>query len=156
MRGALITAFCAALVVAAVGGVIAVLVAMSGSSPSIFELSAGDCFVLPDFDAGDDTLALDGVDRVPCDAAHTAEVVHVGQLDPDQARQRPTDAALFDEVETRCRLTERAADELGFGVIAVIPNEAVWEPRGGPYLCVAIPYGGQPVDIGITALVVGD
>lgn len=145
MRTFFVAVVCAALVVGASGAVVAVVVAMSGSATSIFELRPGDCFDLPEFgDDGSRPSEWTEVDDVDCADPHTVEVLVAGQLDPDQARPRPSDDELYAEVEARCS-TERAfARELGFGVLPIIPNEAVWEPRGGPFLCVAIPFGGDP------------
>lgn len=145
MRTFFVAVVCAALVVGATGAVIAVVVAMSGSGTSIFELSPGDCFDLPEFGPdGGRPAEWRAVDEVDCADPHTVEVLVTGQLDPDQQRPLPGDADLFGEVGTACAAGQGAADELGYGLLPIIPNAAVWEPRGGPYLCVAIPYGGDP------------
>lgn len=155
MRGFAVAAFCSALVVGAVGAVTAVIVAISDQSSSIFELGPGECFDLPVLDDGSPTAALDQVDDVDCDDPHTAEVVAIGQLDREQARERPTDDELFDEVWAACRALEPEAEELGFGLVPVIPNEDTWVPRGGQYACLAVPYGGTARSGSITANITG-
>lgn len=144
MRTAVIVFVCSALVAGAVAVVIGVFVALSRQESSIFELEAGDCFVLPEFDDDESrpTTALDTVDSIDCDEPHNAEVLTTGQVNRDQSRPHPGDDALLAEVWQLCRPAGRAADDLGFGVLPVIPNEAAWEPRGGPYLCIAVAYGG--------------
>lgn len=145
MRTFFVAVLCAGLVVGATGAVIAVVVAMSDSDTSIFELRAGDCFDLPEFGPdGSRPAEWRVVDAIDCDDPHTVEVLVTGQLDPDQQRAYPSDDELYAEVDTRCRAERAAARELGFGVLPIIPNAAVWEPRGGPFLCVAIPFGGDP------------
>jgi hypothetical protein len=135
-----------ALVVTATGAVIAAVVAMGDSGTSPFELGPGARFDLPDSDEDGSRSMTEwtSVDPVDCTDPHTVEVLDTGQLDPNQERSYPGDAALLDEVGAVCRAVAVGADELGFGVLPVVPNAAVWEPRGGPYLCVAIPYGGVP------------
>ena len=145
MRTFLVAVACAALVVGATGALIAVLVAMSDSATSIFELRPGECFDLPEFgDDGSRPAEWREVDTVDCADAHTVEVLVTGQLDPDQRRPRPDDAELFETVDATCADVRARADQLGYGLLPIVPNPAVWEPRGGPYLCVAIPYGGDP------------
>ncbi len=155
MRTFLVAAACAILVVGATATVIGVVLAMGDSATSIFELEAGDCFDLPEFgDDGSRPAEWREVDRVRCADPHTVEVLVVGQLDPRQERSRPDDEALFAEVAAACAGERVAADRLGFGLLPIVPNAAVWEPRGGPYLCVAIPYGGDPRPGSIVAQVV--
>lgn len=157
MRTFLVAVACAVLVVGGTAAVIGVVVAMSDSSTSIFELRPGECFDLPEFgDDGSRPAEWRQVDQVDCGDPHTVEVLVTGQLDPGQSRPRPTDDELFSEVDERCAAARAAADELGFGLLPIIPNAAVWEPRGGPYLCVAVPYGGEPSEGSILDRVVGD
>ena len=146
MRTFLIAAACAALVVGLAVAVIGVVVAMSGSGTSVFELREGDCFDLPEFDANGSRPMLEWsqVETVDCDGLHTVEVVLAGQLDREQAREFPGDAALQEEVDARCAPVAVRARRLGFGILPITPNRSAWRPRGGPYLCVAIPFGGQP------------
>ena len=145
MRTFLVALGSVALVATATGAVIAAVVAMD-SGTSVFELEPGECFDLPDSDddGGGSMTEWTSVDPVDCADPHTVEVLVTGQLDPNQERSYPGDAALLDEVGAACRVVALGADELGFGVLPVVPNASVWEPRGGPYLCVAIPYGGVP------------
>lgn len=124
------------LAFAALAAVIAIAVAMSADSTSVFDLNAGDCFVLP-ID-GDDT-SLEEVDSIGCAEPHDAEVVLVGQLNPDQDRNYPTDEALFAEVESNCSSVPIPAQ---FGMLPIAPDEASWNPLAGRFLCVAVPFGG--------------
>lgn len=146
MRTFLIAAVCAALVVGATAAVIGVFVAMSDSGTSVFELRAGDCFDLPEFDdeGSRPMLEWSEVDTVDCADPHTVEVVLTGQLDREQEREFPGDAALQVDVDERCAAVAARARELRYGVLPITPNQSAWRPRGGPFLCVAIPFGGDP------------
>jgi hypothetical protein len=146
VRTFVVAVVCAALVVIATGAVIAAFVAMGDSGTSVFEVGPGECFDLPEFDDSGSRPMTEwtSVDPVDCSDPHTVEVLVTGQLDPNQERPFPGDAEVLDEAAATCRAAAMRADALGFGVLPVSPNEAVWEPRGGPYLCVAIPYGGVP------------
>lgn len=157
MRTFLVAVVCAALVVGGTATVIGVVLTMSGSETSIFELEPGECFDLPEFgDDGSRPAEWLVVEQIDCADPHTVEVVVTGLLNADQARTRPSDEDLFAEVDGRCAAAHVAADALGFGVLPIVPNAAAWEPRGGPYLCVAIPYGGEPRPGSIVGQVVGD
>lgn len=138
------------LVVAA--GVVAAGIAIVGlltrsEGGSIIELEVGSCFDLPttttDGEAGDVDEFVDVVDVVDCDRAHEAEVVLAGTLNPGRDAPYPSDAELFSEVDRRCLTAE--VDRARFGVVSVVPNESAWEPLAGRFVCVAIPYGGEPV-----------
>lgn len=138
-RGSLLSTlglFTLAIVAIAIAAV--VVITVSNSSDSIFDLRVGDCFVL-----GDEVdTTLDSVDTVDCAEPHDAEVVGVGQLNAEQDQPYPTDDALFTEIDERCRGTIESGD---YGLLPVAPDEASWEPLGGRYLCVAVPYGGALV-----------
>jgi len=129
------------VLVAAVVGAVMIVVALTSSSTSIVELEAGVCFDLP-ID-GEET-SINDVDVIDCDQLHNAEVVSVGELNPERNLEYPDDETLFDEVDARCAGVLGAASA-EFGLLPVAPNEASWEPLGGRYVCVAVPYGGEPV-----------
>ena len=126
-------------------GVLLVMFAMYNGT-SVLDLEPGDCFVLP---IDGDDLSVDSVDLVDCDEPHRAEAVLVGSLNPDRDREYPDDDALFDEVDERCALVVREISP-EFGMLPVAPNEASWEPLGGRFVCVAIPFGGGQVTGSIT------
>jgi hypothetical protein len=134
-----------AVVVTIVG--VGLVVALVGSGDtSVLDVEVGDCFDLPRDDAGDIT----SVDVVDCEAPHQAEVVLVGELDPDGDRPYPDDEDLFDEIERRCTaVAESVGDD--FGILPVAPNEASWVPFSGRFSCVAIPFGGGRVTGSIAA-----
>lgn len=125
--------------IAAVAVVALVFVAMSGDTTSVFDLEPGDCFVLP-ID-GEDT-SLEQVEPIACTGPHDAEVVLTGQLNADQDRDYPPDDALFAELDTRCAAVSIPDD---FGMLPIAPDEASWQPLGGRFLCLAVPFGGAMV-----------
>lgn len=139
-RGSMATIVGLVLVaLAALAVMIAIAVVVSGQSTSVFDLQTGDCFVLP-ID-GDDT-SFDQVEPVACSEPHDAEVFATGQLNPDQDRDYPTDEMLFGELDARCAVGSVPAQ---FGRLPVGPNEASWDPLGGRFICVAVPFGGDLV-----------
>jgi hypothetical protein len=129
----------------AVGALIAVstlLILLVTSDPTtVLDLEVGDCFMV---EAGGDTVEITSVEVIGCDRRHNAEVVLVGELNPDADRKYLADSELFAEVDRECATVP---DDLvaGFGLLPVAPNEASWQPFRGRFLCVAIPYGGTPV-----------
>ncbi len=130
-----------AVLAAAVGvmGVIAAVTVLSGAdATSIGDLQAGDCFDVP-LDSGDERV--EAVDVFDCAEPHEAEVVAVGELNPDRDLPYPADADLFAEIDRRCAaLADEFADR--FGLLPIAPEERSWEPLAGRFVCVAIPYGG--------------
>jgi hypothetical protein len=134
------------LVIAAGVGAIAIVVS-SGDDTPVVELEVGDCFDLPDDVAGD---VLGSVDTVDCSEPHLAEVVANGALNAGGDAPYPTDDELFDLVERACR----AADAVGsddFGLLPIAPTPELWASFEGRFLCVAIPFGGDPVTGSIIA-----
>lgn len=135
-----------AVLVVAVGAVIALGVAViavvtSAGDTAIVDLDAGDCFDLPD-GAGDDGT-LESVITVDCETPHLAEVVLAGDLDPGDAPY-PEEAVLFAEIEARCRAAGVVVDD-SFGLLPIAPTKELWESFDGRFLCVAVPFGGEPV-----------
>lgn len=131
----------AATLVAALGVLVvmvAVFVLGGADTTSIGDLEVGDCFDVP-FDGDDERV--EAVDVFDCEDPHEAEVVAVGELNPDRSRPYPPDDELFAEIDRRCAaLAGDVTDR--FGLLPIAPEEPSWEPLGGRFLCVAIPYGG--------------
>ncbi len=140
MRGWVIGVVAAALAVMLVGvGVIAAV--RTGDGTAVVDLEVGDCFDLDDAD--DDDGEIRSVDLVDCADPHLAEVVATGELNPDEAPYPPDDE-LFALVEQACR-DAAAVDSEAFGLLPVAPTSELWESFDGRFLCVAIPFGGEPV-----------
>ena len=139
MRGWIVGLVAAVIGVLAVGVLVVVGVTVSDSSTALVDLEPGDCFALPD---SVETGSLESVATVECDEPHDAEVVAVGALGSED-REYPADDALFAEVEALCRDVELVEPER-FGLLPVAPTERLWESFDGRYVCVAIPFGGEP------------
>lgn len=130
------------LFVAALVAISTVLILLVTSDPvTVLDLQVGDCFVI---EAGGDEVEITSVDVIDCNRRHTAEVVLVGELNPDADRSYLADNDLFDEIDRECATVPAELVD-GFGLLPIAPNEASWEPFRGRFLCVAIPYGGDPV-----------
>lgn len=127
---------------------LAVVVVISGDdTTAIVDLDVGDCFDLPDDE--DDDGVLESVETVDCSEPHLAEVVADGNLNTDDA-EYPSDDELFAVVDGACRAAEVVeSDE--FGLLPIAPTVELWESFEGRYLCVAIPFGGEPVTGSIVA-----
>ena len=141
MRGWMIGLLAVAIGVFGLG--VAAIAAFSGSSAdtSIVELEVGACFDLPDDATADGNI--DAVETVDCDTPHLAEVVFVGSLN-DGDEPYPSDDELFARVEAACRSTVVVESD-AFGLLPIAPTLELWESFDGRFLCVAIPYGGEPV-----------
>lgn len=129
----------------AVAGLVAVstlvILLVTSDPTTVLDLEVGDCFMI---EAGGDNVEITSVEVIGCDRRHDAEVVLVGELNPDADRKYLADNELFAEVDRECA-TVPADLVAGFGLLPVAPNEASWQPFKGRFLCVAIPYGGAPV-----------
>ena len=141
MRGWIVGLVSAVLLVVAVGVAIVVALSASGDDTAIVDLAVGDCFDLPDDDAGDDELRT--VEVVDCASPHLAEVVSDGVLNTDDAPY-PADDELFDLVERSCRAANVVESD-AFGLLPIAPTPELWASFEGRFLCVAIPFGGDPV-----------
>ena len=86
---------------------------------------------------------LDSVDTVDCDTPHLAEVVFAGSLN-DGDEPYPPDDELFATVERLCRAADVVQSD-AFGLLPIAPTPALWESFDGRFLCVAVPFGGEPV-----------
>lgn len=138
-----------AIVVVAAVGVIAVIT--SDDQVAIVDLDVGDCFDLPDEadDEADDDGELRSVPLVDCAEPHLAEVVAAGELNTGNDPY-PSDEELFARVDDACRAAE-VVDSGAFGLLPIAPTLELWESFDGRYLCVAIPFGGDPVTGSIVA-----
>lgn len=132
----LLAAVAAALAVLA--AMVAVFALAGPDTTSIHDLRQGDCFDLP---IDGDDVRIESVDVSDCSEPHEAQVVLVGELNPDRDLPYPSNDELFAEIDRRCAtLPDEITDT--FGLLPVAPDEASWEPFAGRFLCVAIPYGG--------------
>lgn len=139
--------FVALLVAISVAIGVVVLVMGSSSGTPWVELDVGDCF---DLDAALSDAEADGVivrvDPLPCSEPHDAEVVAVGELNPDGELELPPDDALTAGVDRRC--AEAVGDRIDsgrFAVLPVAPDEPTWRRLAGRYACIAVPIGGVAV-----------
>ena len=146
MRGWVIGLLCA---VAGVGALAALLIVLATSADTtVLELDVRDCFMI-DLEAG--SADIDTVDLLDCDNPHDAEVVFVGTLNPGTDRPYPSDAEMFADIDRACSVV---GDDLieDFGLLPIAPNETSWEPFQGRFVCVAIPFGGEPVTGSLVAV----
>ncbi len=112
-------------------------------------LEVGDCLDFPLPPTGPD---LARVPVVECSDPHTAEVFHVGQLDPDGDREYPSsDEILFRSVIASCIEPEVGRSspfeqyvgvplaESDLDVFPIAPDPGAWEPTGGRFVCLVVP-----------------
>ena len=132
------------LAVVAVVLLVMALTLSSASTIDVTDLEVGDCFDL-DVGAGtdDEVVELDPVDVIDCDEPHDAQVVSVGDLNPDGELAYPDDAELFEMADGECAAITPSDDR--FGIVSIVPTEATWEARRGRYVCVAVTIGAVPV-----------
>ncbi|MFP5488395.1 MAG: hypothetical protein ACLGHQ_08835 [Acidimicrobiia bacterium] len=134
------------LVAAAVLALAAVL--SLSNQTSWTDLAVGDCFDLAGAiaDADGDLAAVMAVDTMACDEPHDAQVVAIGELNPDGDREYPDDQALFAEVDAAClaRVPDRV-DPGTYGIVPIGPDERTWQGRSGRFACVAVVVGGGTV-----------
>jgi len=147
MRSWMVGLIAAVLLVIAVGVAIVAAFTSSGAGTAIVDLEVGDCFDLPDDASEADELRT--VDVVDCTTPHLAEVVSDGVLNTDDAPY-PDDDELFELVERACR-DAGVVDSDAFGLLPVAPTPELWASFEGRFLCVAIPFGGEPVTGSIVA-----
>jgi len=142
MRGWIVGLLALVVGIVVVGVVAIAAFAGADRNTPIVELEVGDCFELPDETNG----TIDGVDTVDCSAPHLAEVVHVGTLNDgdDVVSEYPPDDELFALVDRSCRNAGVVVSE-AFGLLPIAPTVKVWESFDGRYVCVAVPFGGEPV-----------
>ena len=109
----------------------------------IFDLEIGQCFDEPAAWSEGGGSEVEGVDVVDCAEPHDAEVVGAGALNPDGSAEYPSDEELFAVIDAACSQVEGVPLDR-FGLIPVAPTAATWSALDGRYLCVALPYGGEP------------
>jgi hypothetical protein len=150
MRGWLALLGVVAAVVAV--GVALLLVVVGSDATSVVDLEVGDCFDFPTVD-GDDVAEFETVDVVSCSEPHEAEVVFVGDLNPDGDTPYPDDIDLFALADRRCGTGVELPDELAdrFGVVPIAPTQETWEGADGRFSCVALQYGGDRFDFSVLA-----
>ncbi len=140
MKRLLLAATVAAVVVVGVV-LLALIVRLAGDDRTdVTDLDVGACFSLDDAVGDDGVVTL--VEPFDCDEPHDAQVVLVGDLNPDGDRPYPSDDELFAEVDARCAGVEPDAR---FGLVPVAPTEATWTGRDGRFVCVALVVGGGDV-----------
>lgn len=144
MRGWVVGLIATALAVFVAGGIV-IAVLLGGGTTPIVDLEPGDCFDLPD-DVGDEIVA---VETVECAEPHLAEVVSIGELRVGD-EPYPAGDDLVAVVDEACRRAG-VVDSADFGLLPIAPTEALWESYQGRFLCVAIPFGGEPVTGSIVA-----
>jgi hypothetical protein len=140
MRGWVAAVVAVALAAVVLGVAVIAVVAGSGGSTPLVELEVGDCFDLP-ADGSDDTVADVGL--IDCEEPHLAEVVFVGSLNEGDDPYPPDDE-LFAAVELACRRADVVASD-AYGLLPIAPTPELWASFDGRFLCVAVPFGGQPV-----------
>lgn len=114
------------LVVLAAGG------AFDDGETRVFDLEAGDC---ANFGFNPDTdriIEVSVVDVVDCDEEHEAEVIRVGELNPEGDRPYPSNDELIEEANDACGRDD------SFNLFTVIPNENGWDEQDGPFVCFEI------------------
>ena len=96
----------------------------------MFDLEEGDC---ANFDFNPDSeriVEVTTVDVVDCDEEHEAEVIQVGELNPDEDRRRTRTTRL----SSRSRTNGCGREDLT-NIFTVAPDEDSWNDDGGPYVC---------------------
>ena len=129
--------------------VLAIATVLSLSNDTAWtDLEPGECFDLAGAlaDADGDIADVTGVDTVGCDEPHDAQIVAVGELNPDADRDYPDDRALFAEVDAVCaRSVPEQVDPTVYGILPIAPDSRTWEDRAGRFACVAVVVGGGTV-----------
>lgn len=147
MRAWVVGLLAAVLLVVAAGFAVIAAVVSSSDQTAIVDLEVGDCFDLPS-EVGN-ALTIEQVEMIDCDEPHLAEVVATGELNTG-GDPYPADDELFARVEQACRATDVVASD-SFGLLPIAPTPELWESFDGRFLCVAIPFGGEPVSASIVA-----
>jgi hypothetical protein len=109
--------------------------AFDDGTTAVFELETGDCV---NFDFNPDTeriVEVSAVDVVDCDEDHEAEVIRLGELNPNGDRDYPPNNELFEESYAGCGRDDPT------DIFSVAPNEDSWEDDGGPFVCFELSQG---------------
>ncbi len=141
MRGWMIGLLAVAVGVFGLGVAAIAVFSGSGAGTAIVDLEVGDCFDLPDDVTADGNIVA--VDTVDCATPHLAEVVFVGSLNGGD-EPYPSDDELFARVDASCRVAVVVESD-AFGLLPIAPTLELWESFDGRFLCVAVPFGGEPV-----------
>ena len=139
----------AGLLVLGGAAVLAIATVLSLSNDTSWtDLEAGECLDLASTLAGADreVAELTAVDTVACGEPHDAEIVAVGELNPDTDREYPSDQDLFAEIDAACAgAVPPSVDAATYGIVPIAPDPRTWEERAGRYACVAVVAGGGTV-----------
>jgi hypothetical protein len=131
-------------VVGAVAGVAFVGAALTGAfdddEVAVVDLEVGQCLRL---EVGEGVTELSAVTVVDCEDPHEAEVVHVGELNPEGDRAYPSDEELFAEIDGICTIDRFLAYAGGepreaWASYPVAPDEGTWERLDGRFVCLAL------------------
>lgn len=137
------------LVVLVGAGVLAIAAVLSLSNETSWtDLGPGECVDLAAAvdEAEGDLASVFSVDTVDCEDPHDAEVVVVGELNPDGDRSYPSDDELFAEIDRACAAQLPGTfDEAMYGIVPIAPDERTWDGRQGRFVCIAVVRGGGTV-----------
>lgn len=141
-----------AIAAVGLGAVVVVILVMAvrlaaDSTTDVTDLEVGDCLDLDlEPETGSGVADVDLVDVVDCDDPHNAQVLAIGDLNPDAGRDYPADAELFAETDAACGRDTGDLSDDRFGVLPIAPTAATWEARRGRFVCMAVTFGGVPVE----------
>ncbi len=131
-------------IVGALAGVSFIVVALTGAfddgEVAVLDLEVGQCVRL---EVGEGITELASVEVVDCAEPHEAEVVQVGELNPDGDRPYPADPELFAEIDGICTLDRFLAYAGGepaepWASYPIAPDQATWERLDGRFVCLAL------------------
>lgn len=109
--------------------------ALDDGKTAVFDLETGDCV---NFDFNPDSeriVEVSTVDVIDCDDEHEAEVIRLGELNPDGDRDYPSNNPLFEEAQAGCGREDRT------NIFVIAPNEESWDEDGGPFVCFELTEG---------------
>lgn len=141
-----------AVAAVALGAVVVVILVMavrlaSDSTTDVTDLEIGECVDLDlEPDSGSDVADVGLVDVVDCGDPHNAQVLATGDLNPDGGRGYPADAELFAETDAACGRATGGPSDDRFGVLPIAPTAATWQARSGRFVCMAVTFGGVPIE----------
>jgi hypothetical protein len=132
----------------------AITACAASDSVPVMSLQVGDCVSL---NLPFQSAELDRVRRVSCDGPHSAEVLHAGELNPDQNLPYPGDElGLFLEVLAACvkppapgrrsvfeERTGQPYSATSAEVVPVAPDLRTWQQAGGKFLCLMLTGAGS-------------
>jgi hypothetical protein len=129
------------------------LIRSGSGTVSVMSLNVGECVIV---DLPFRSAELQRVRRVPCDGAHSAEVLHVGILNPEQdLRYPPDELRLFLDVLAACvkppapgmisvfeARTGETYSATSREVVPVAPDLRTWDQAQGRYVCLMLTGAG--------------